>query len=508
MNALTPRSPKRPLLWPDWVYDLRDFLAQGSHPKIYIVGGAVRDAWLHRPIHDLDLTVAGDAVRVARLIANRFGGDFYVLDAERGVGRALVTTPAGRVVVDAARLRGESLYDDLADRDFTLNALAADIQGDLEQIIDPLAGEADLDAKRLRRCSPQAMASDPIRTLRAVRQSIQFGFRMESETQQDVRMAAPRLVDASPERVRDELFKLLSLPRPAAALRVADALGLLTYVLPEVTPLHGLEQDAPHVYDAWTHTLAVVENVSVVLGTLRFNRPDQAVGAFSTGMMAMQLDRYRAPLLEHMETGWPNERSHRALLILAALLHDAGKPSTLQVDEAGRRRFVGHESVGAALADARARALRLSAAESDRLRAVIQNHMRVLLLRELTPRALHRFWRLGAVGVDVCLLTLADFLGTYGAELPQDAWLDLVDRVRALFEAYFDQRDRIVAPPPVISGSDLIQALGLSPGPTIGQLLDAIREAQAAGEVLSLEDALAFARRHLGQNGAHEPPSS
>ncbi len=508
MTALTPRRPNRPLLWPDWIYTLRDVLARAGLHDIYIVGGAVRDALLHRPIQDLDLVAAGDGISLARLIANRLNGDFYVLDGERGVGRALVDTAEGRLVVDVAQLRGQSLTDDLADRDFTVNALAVDITGDLELIIDLLGGESDLEAKLLRRCGPQSLADDPVRALRAVRQSVQFSLRIESVTQDDIRRVAPRLADISPERLRDELFKLLALPRPAAALRVADALGLLGTALPEVIPLHALEQSAPHIYDAWTHTLAVVENLSTVLAALRFNRSDQAVSAFSTGMLAIQLDRYRAPLAEHMDTPWPNERSHRALLMLAALLHDAGKPSTAQLDDQERWRFLGHEVVGAQLASTRARALRLSTAEADRLRDIVQNHMRLLLLDDPSPRALHRFWRLGAAGVDVCLLTLADFLGTYGSHIEQDAWLALIDRVRLTLQAYFDQRDEVVTPPPVVTGTDLMKLLGLSPGPVIGQLLDAIREAQAAGEVLSLDDALAFARRRLGHNGAHEMPNS
>ncbi|MBI5669171.1 MAG: HD domain-containing protein [Chloroflexi bacterium] len=497
MANLAARQPERPLLWPDLVLDLQDLLRESS-AEIYLVGGVVRDALLHRPLKDVDLATSGDGIRLARQIANHFEGDFFPLDPERGVGRALVDTPEGRLILDVAGFRGDGLAADLADRDFTINAMAADLRGDLNLLIDPLGGEQDIALKQLRRCREGAITSDPIRVLRAARQGAQLGFRIEVDTLREVKTAAPLLAGASPERVRDELFKLLALPKPVGALRVADQVGALEVILPEVKPLHGLPQSQPHVFDGWQHTLMVVETLSNILATLSYHRSDNLTGAFGLGVMATQLDQYRAQIQAQMGTAWPNERPHRALLLLAALLHDAGKPATARQDETGRWRFLGHETVGAELVAARAEALRLSNSERERLVATVKNHMRPLLLEELTPRAIHRFWRqLGAAGVDVCLLALADFLGARGAELEQDDWLVLVDRVRTLLHAYYDRHDTLVAPPPLVDGHLLMQTFGLKSGPVIGQLLDLIREGQVAGEIQSAEQALAAARRYL-----------
>lgn len=496
MSNLTPRQPERPLLWPDFVPDLQDLLREAT-AEIYIVGGAVRDALLHRPLKDVDLATSGDGIRLARQIANHFKGDFFSLDPERGVGRALVDTPEGRLILDVAGFRGDGLAADLADRDFTINAMAVDVRGDLNLLIDPLGGEQDIALKQLRRCRDGAITSDPIRVLRAVRQGAQFGFRIEADTLGEVKAAAPLLAGASPERVRDELFKLLALPKPMGALRIADQVGALSVILPELKPLHGMPQSKPHVFDGWQHTLMVVENLSNIVATLSYSRSDNLTSAFGLGVMATQLDRYRAQIQEQASALWPNERPHRALLMLAALLHDAGKPATAQQDETGRWRFLGHESVGAELAAARAAALRLSNGERERLVAIVQNHMR-LLLDDLTPRAIHRFWRqLSAAGVDVCLLALADFLGARGAELEQDDWLVLVDRVRTLLRAYYDQRETLVSPPALVDGHTLMQTFDLKSGPIIGQLLDLIREGQVAGEIRSAEEALTAARRYL-----------
>jgi tRNA nucleotidyltransferase/poly(A) polymerase len=497
MSDLTPREPRRPLIWPDVVQDLQGVLA-GSQKTVYIVGGAVRDAYLHRPSQDIDLAVDEDACTIARNIANALKGDFYVLDRERDVGRALVNTPQGRTVIDVTRFRGEDLYADLADRDFTLNAMAVDSR-DLSRVIDPLGGQQDFEAKLLRRCSPHAIADDPIRALRAVRQSVQFGLRIEAETLRDVRASAARLNETSPERVRDEFFKLLSLANPAAALRVADATGLLKIIIPEIEPLHDLPQEPPHVFDAWRHTLAVIEYLAQITDATSYARTDSTAATFAIGMVVIQLDRYRTPLSQHLNTQWPNDRSHRALLALAALLHDTGAPEMKHVPENHSRRFKSPEEASAHIAGLRAESLRLSNGEKDRLVEVIKNqNLPGLGLDNLSRRDIYRYWNsLSVAGVDVCLLSLADYLGAVGVELKQDSWLLLVDRVRLLLEAYFEHYDEWISPPQLVDGNQLITALDLQQGPMVGEILELIREAQAAGEIESVEEALSLARQHL-----------
>lgn len=499
MFDLTPRQPHRPLIWPDILLDVQDLLHDWSE-DIYVVGGAVRDAMLHRPLHDIDLAVPVNAAALARKIANHFNGDFFILDSERDVGRALIDSPEGKLVFDVARFRGTTLLDDLVDRDFTINAMATDLKGDLNLLIDPLNGEADIHSKQLRRCASDALTDDPIRALRAVRQSVQLGMRIEPDTLSDLRSVVPSLKSVSPERVRDEVVKILALPKPVSALRIADSVRLLGEVLPEIVPLHGLQQSAPHVFDGWNHTLLVIEYLTGILSTISYTRTDNTAASFAYGMMAVQLDRYRQQLNTHLDTLWPNERPHRGLLMLAALLHDVGKPATRSLDEDGRIRFLRHESIGAELADRRAVDLRLSNTERQRLVTIVQNHMRPLLLDDLTPRAIHRFWRqLGDAGVDVCLLALADFLGTYGPEIEQDAWLIFIERIRLLLEAYYDKRQKLVEPPTLIDGLQLMRVLKLKSGPIVGELLNLIREGQVAGEIHSVEDALRLAREQLNK---------
>jgi tRNA nucleotidyltransferase/poly(A) polymerase len=487
MNDLTPHEPSRPLVWPDIVTELQQLLLNIPE-AVYIVGGAVRDALLRRPFHDLDLATPGNAVDIARQIANHFGGGFFVLDSERGVGRALLDRPDGRMIIDVAQFRGSTIIDDLKDRDFTINAMAVDLKNDINLLLDPLSGETDISRKQIRRCAPYSITADPVRALRAVRQSVQFGMRIEPGTLRDIRAEVPHLASVSPERIRDELFKLLALPRPAAAARVADTLGLLTAILPEIEPLHNLEQPPPHVFDGWQHTLLVMENLAGTLATISYTRTDHTAASFSFGLIAMQLDRYREQLQAHIRKLWPNDRSHQALLMLTALLHDIGKPIAPSA----------YEVVGSKMASARAEALRLSNGERQLVAAIILEQTLPQPSEELTPLSIHRFWRrLGEAGIDVCLFALADHLGTYGPQLKQDHWLMLVERVHLLLDAWFEKYNQLVSPPVMLDGNQLASLLELQPGPIIGQLLDMIREAQVEGRVHTPQEAISLARLFL-----------
>lgn len=489
---LTPHLPaKRPLWWPDAVMNLQETLLNMETPSVYIVGGAVRDAYLHRPIKDIDLAVPTDAIKFARQLTNQLNGDIFVMDKDRDVARVFLDTPEGRLTIDVARFRGDDLLADLLGRDFTINALAVDLQGYLDQFIDPLNGESDIEKGILRRCTPTSISDDPIRALRAIRQSVQLGLRIEQETLKDIRAESSRLMQTSPERVRDEFFNLLLLDKPAAALRIADTVGILGHIFPELVPLRGLAQPKPHIADVWQHTLLVIEKLQQIITAISPRRTDATAAVFDLGMLVIQIDRFRWQLNAHLDEKGANERVHRALLLLAALLHNTGK-GILSPDSTG---YIA-ESMG--LAETRADALRLSNPEKKRLVMAIAHYRRVLDTPEFTVLEKHRFWyTLGVSGVDACLLALADYLGTVYNEIAQDDWLKLVDRVRDLLLAWFEQQDTIVKPPALVNGNDLMAQFKLAAGPIIGTLLDAIREAQVVGEVQTVNDAYALAQRLL-----------
>jgi tRNA nucleotidyltransferase/poly(A) polymerase len=465
------------LRWPDIVLDLADMLPP-EPAGVYLVGGAVRDALLGRPIKDVDIATTGSGTRLARAIANQLKGDFYPLDPDRDVGRALVDTPEGRLIFDVASLRGPDILADLLDRDFTLNAMAVDLRGDLNMLIDPLGGEKDAITRLVRQCGPASLTSDPLRTLRAVRQSMQLKAHIEKETLGAIRASVPLLPNVSPERIRDEFMRILALGDVAGALRVADVLSMLKIILPDVQALRGVKQPADAPFDLWAQTLNAVTFLSGIFATISPQRTDETAADFSYGMIVMALDRFRRELQQHIDITWADGRSHRSLLMLAILYSQVAlvNPS---VD-----------------AEALATSLRLSNAEQKRLVAGVRHQGLPFALPELTPINIHRFWRTtGESGVDVLLLALARYLGRAGAYLQQDDWIAFLEQVRVLLDAWYIQYATLVEPPLLVDGKQLMSELKLKSGPMIGRMLDTIREAQVNGDVTTADDALALARR-------------
>lgn len=482
---------------------IRDQLPRDQ--RLYLVGGAVRDALLQRPIHDLDFAVPQGALRFAKNLANQLNAAFYPLDETNDTARIVYIHPDGsRDVLDFAGFRGADLESDLRDRDFTINAMAMDVY--TGELFDPLQGARDLREKRVRACAETAFSNDPVRVLRAVRQAAGLGLTIEPQTRQWMKQAVPSLPQVSAERLRDELFKMLAGPQPDACVRALDLLGVLPHILPELGTLKGVVQSPPHVYDVWNHTLAVVRHLDGILSVLapRYNE-EKSNADLLNGLLSLQLGRYRTQIASHLASSPEHERSPRSLLFFAALYHDIEKPSTGVVQDTGRIRFFGHEEKGAQTVGQRAFALRLSNQETDRVKAIVQAHMRVhgftnrkLEGHELTPKAIYRFFRdTGSYGIDVILLTLADLRATGEQSLSQQVWSTALDVCRTLLEAWCDKAEELVRPPQLLNGNDLMSALGLPPGREIGQLLELIRENQAAGEITTRDEALAFARDWL-----------
>jgi putative nucleotidyltransferase with HDIG domain len=489
---------------PDPIFSrLVDTVSQiAGQGTVYLVGGAVRDLLMRRPCHDLDFSLDGNVKSLARKSADALRGDFFMLDEERSTARVIYYNPiAGRIFLDFALLRGATIEDDLRARDFTVNALALDLKN-LQAVIDPLGGVQDLAAKRLRPASPGAFKNDPVRVLRGVRQSLALAFLLEPPTLQAMQAAAPLLRTVSTERQRDELFNMLEGSQVDAAVRMLDQIGALGLILPELEQMKGVAQSAPHIYDVWEHTLVLLAQLAALLDALATPAPSigEANPLLETAME--KLGRFRHYLADHLNDALNPNRSLRGLLFLAALYHDIAKPQTRQDAEGGRTHFIGHETAGARIAARRAQQLALSQAEVQRLEAIVAGHMRIHLLAQsgLAPsrRAIYRFFRrTGAAGVDICLLSLADTLATYGPSLPPENWLSELEICRSLLEAWWEHPAKTVSPPRLVTGDDLLAAFNLPPGPKIGELLAAIQEAQACGEVTDHQQALEFAVKYL-----------
>jgi len=464
-----------------------------KHPEACLVGGCVRDRLIGREIKDFDFVVASDAIPLGRQIAECFKGAFVLLDEQRDFSRVVFRD----FYIDLARMVGKDIVEDLSHRDFTINAMAVPLEDWFKEplpIIDPHGGKRDLELRIIRRLSPNSFLEDPCRVLRAVRFAAQLRFEIEPETLREMSQYAPCLFLVARERLRDELTIILAENDSHRFIRLMDELGILRELVPELEKLKGLYQSLPHHLDGFQHTIETLTRLEWLIEELKDPRaegPGQAIEAY--------LGEMRESILNHLERQISSGRKALLTLKLSTLFHDLGKPYTLTVDEKGTH-FYGHEREGALMASAIMKRFRFSSKEVEGAYKIVANHMRpALLAREsrLSRRAIYRFWQdTKEWGVETCLLSLADHLATWMEDLIPERWEGRVITVKELLTAYFHHREELF-PRPVVRGNELIEALGLKPGPIIGELLRKIQEAQVEGMVRSKEEAIELARKTI-----------
>jgi tRNA nucleotidyltransferase/poly(A) polymerase len=472
---------------------LLDFVVKRK-AQAYLVGGCVRDLLMGRERYDIDVAVSASASPLARAFADEIHGSFYVMDEENDVARVVLEAEGVRYYVDFARVRGESIEQDLATRDFTLNAMALDISSGAfseAALIDPFDGREDLAAGRLRSVASSVFENDPVRLLRGVRFEATLGFALDPETESFVRRDARQLVDATPERVRDEFCRIIAAEGSLRNLGRLDELGLFPFFLPEVTALKGVVQAIPHTYDVFEHSIQAVGAFEEIERSHFLNL---AEGAFS-----QQLELHFAETL--------TENHRRGMLLrIALLLHDSGKLSARKEEEDSRARFLGHEASGAKIAELALRRLRFSNEEIALVSTIIAQHLRPRWLAAgaaASDLAVFRFFRAtGKAGVDVAIHSWCDQRATYGHAEYAVPEAELQAVIARLLDRYYHAHDKIVEPPQLLNGREVMKALGLESGPRVGELLDALREAEAAGDVNNREQAIEFLRVRNGENAS------
>ena len=480
-------------------------LLPGDEP-VYLVGGAIRDALINRPNYDLDFVIPGNAMKLARKVADELGAAYFPLDTHRNIARLILETelvhtdPYGVPRrVDFSTYQGADLIDDLQGRDFTINALAIEIHH-LNTLIDPLGGASDLAKKHLKACSKNSIVNDPVRILRAIRFSVELELRIHPETLSLIRQSVDLLPEVSSERLRDELFRILEQSNPNISLRILEKLNALRYILPELGELKDIQQSPPHIMDAWEHTLDVLVQLEKIFEVLASEYDPNRAGNLAMGLTAVHLGRYRPQLMDHFKKSLNPDRPQRGVLFLAGIYHDVGKANAQKTDENGKIRFIDHEQIGSKLVEKRGKALKLSNLEIERLMTIIKNHMRLSLLSQSaelpSKKTVSRFFRdTGEAGVDICILSMADILATYGPTLPQDRWIRHLAVIRELLNAWWEDRTERIYPTPLLNGDDLMEALDVSPGPIVGYLLEAISEAQIMGEIRNQQEAIRLAKK-------------
>ncbi|OPY10306.1 MAG: CCA-adding enzyme [Syntrophaceae bacterium PtaB.Bin038] len=464
-------------------------------PDLHVAGGAVKDRLLGTPVADVDIVYAPDAAGIAARFARRAGAArvaFREDEPDRSTERVIARAGEDTLVFDFTRRRGPSIEEDLAGRDFTVTAMAlpldAFLAGDFSRLVDPLGGRSDLRDRRIRAVSDGSFRRDPLRLLRAFRLAAESGFAIDAGTQERIVRDRALLSGVSGERVRDEVFRVLEVTPCHPFVEAMDRAGLLSEVLPGTGAMKGIEQNGYHSLDVWSHTLLCLERLE---GLIR--NPAEEFGDAA------------ADFPGYLAGGFVRGRSRAALLKLATILHDAGKPEKASRGAGGETHFYGHAAAGGPVVDAAAERLRLATAERDYLKLLVSSHMHLVHLTAQparTKRAVLGFFR--RYGEDyraLLLLFAADTRATLGPKMTPTRLRQIREAVAEMLHVFETELQPRLREPPLLTGRDLMERFGLREGPLVGDILREVEDARLEGRLRDRDAALEFAAVLLKDKG-------
>jgi poly(A) polymerase len=414
---------------------------------LYIVGGYVRDVFLHRPVKDIDIMAAGDGIAIARSFAKRIGATNVI--TYRKFGTAMVKSADRLIEFVGARkekyrphtrkptVEYATVEEDLSRRDFTVNAMAIALHPtEYGKLLDPFKGRRDLKDKLLRTpLKPdETFDDDPLRMMRAVRFAAQLGFTIEKATFSGIKRHTSRISIVSQERITEELLKILRTKQPSIGFILLKECGLLEHVFPELSALEGVDQKyEQHHKDVFYHTLQVVDNIA-----------------------SMTDDTY---------------------LRLAALMHDIAKPKTKAYVSGVGWTFHGHEELGARMIKHIFRRLKLPLDRVHYVEKLVRLHLRPMALVDegVTDSAVRRLlFEAGEYIDDLMKLCRADITSKNPKRVKKylSNYNGLVERMDEV-----EEKDRMRNWQPPIRGDEIMERFGLKPGKLVGVLKKAVEDA-------------------------------
>jgi tRNA nucleotidyltransferase/poly(A) polymerase len=441
----------------------------------YIVGGSVRDLLIGRSPKDFDIVVKNNQEHFAEKIAQTHQGHVVKIGKDR---QTIIRVILKDHTLDISNMNGDSIQDDLKQRDFTINALAYSL--DTQKLVDCTGGLYDLENKTIRMVSEHIFQKDPIRLLRAYRISSDIDFQIEPKTCSLIKNDSALICNSAGERIRDELFKILASHNSHSYILKMVESGLLPALFPELIKLKGCSQNTHHIHDVYDHTLNAYKHLETLLN----------------GNKRLIIKNFGSHFDSHHFSNHI-DKSINHLLKYAMLLHDTGKPDSKTIDDNGRIHFFNHGKKSAELAGNVCDRLKFSTREEKTVDLIISNHLKPLFLfnlqqdNQLTHKAVTRFFMAcGDLTPCVLLHFIAD---TYGKkEQVNDT---IIKFAINLMTEYVSKFLKEKSKPALINGNDLISKLGLAPSPMFSKILNSIEEARLAGEIQNKKAALQLAKQ-------------
>ncbi len=458
---------------------------RGDVPELFLIGGTVRDMLLNLPPKDIDIACEGASDIAYKLAAYNNAAIVPMEKKPHTQCYRIVDREDINNYLDIAELRGETIYDDLMQRDFSINAIAMAINkdGTFSELIDPLNGSQDIKKKIVRMARRDAFESDPLRILRAFRFCAALNFDIEVSTIDEIKKSVNLLKTVSGERIFSELLLLLRTTNSTYFINQMDNLGILEEIFPEIRTMKGCSQNTHHHKDVWGHSLLALKNCEEILNQLPVFFERLSEKSFSDEAAANLNRNNRLPLTK-----------------LAALMHDAGKPGCREVNpDTGRITFYGHDKEGVIIMDDIADRLKMSHRDREFSRLLVAEHLRLMDIAKYGVRSgtkVRWFRKMKDDAIPAVIVGMADVKSTLGPDYSMEEREDFLRWSREAIKEYYEVIKMKLERKDFITGRDLI-VLGMEPGPEIGRILEQIRTAQDAGDLNSRDEALALARELL-----------
>ena len=454
--------------------NIRDDFVLKEINEGYLVGGSIRDLFTkHCVFCDRDISIKG-AENFARKIANKWDGTFIELDHENKIYR--VVLPDKINFLDISELQGNSIEEDLKRRDFTINAIAYDLANN--EFIDVTGGLKDLKNKVLRHIDDKNFEDDPLRILRAFRFYAVTGFKMTIELKKALKKYLPLALNPAKERINYEIMKLFGGDFVSGALLKMDEFGLLEKIFPCVTEMKKVPPNTHHHLDLFHHVVETVRQIEILYNKIS--------GFEKEHLDAIDFGGF--PRINHLK--------------LAGFLHDIGKFSTWTIEEGGRHRFIKHDDVGSKMVVPLLRDLKFSKKQIEYISCMIKNHIypsNVIVAPSLNDKVMMRYVRkMGDNVIDNIILAKADRLSARGVDITEEIVNANISGLDKLLDFYLSKKDSLAPLPKLIDGREIMEILNIKPSPKLGEIINAINEAQLNGDITTHEEAVNYIKNlHL-----------
>lgn len=454
--------------------NIRDDFVLKEINEGYLVGGSIRDLFTKNCVScDRDISIKG-AENFARKIANKWDGTFIELDNENKIYR--VVLPDKINFLDISELQGNSIEEDLKRRDFTINAIAYDLTND--KFVDVTGGLKDLKNKVLRHIDDKNFEDDPLRILRAFRFYAVTGFKMTIELENALKKYLPLALNPAKERINYEIMKLFGGDFASSALLKMDEFGLLEKIFPCVTEMKKVPPNTHHHLDLFHHVVETVRQIEILYNKIS--------GFEKEHLDAIDFGGF--PRINHLK--------------LAGFLHDIGKFSTWTIEESGRHRFIKHDDVGSKMVVPLLRDLKFSKKQIEYISCMIKNHIypsNVIVAPNLNDKVMMRYVRkMDDNVVDNIILAKADRLSARGVDITEEIVNTNISGLDKLLDFYLSKKDTLAPLPKLIDGREIMEILNIKPSPKLGEIINAINEAQLNGDITTHEEAVNYIKNlHL-----------